>query len=101
MEPEEGKAFLALMRRAVREELAASGPCLCRLESDERKDLGRLVHMSRDVGVENMRNDHQFVAELREGAHHMKFTALTVGVGSVLTALGAGIMLFFKAKVGN
>ncbi len=99
---ERRRAFLESLRQVVREEVRAKGAtCLCGLEDEDRKAVGHLIHMCRDVGIENIRDNHQFVEELRRGADHVKLTALTVAVGSALTAVGAGLFLLFKAKVGN
>ncbi len=96
------RAFLEEMRAVVREELdARPSRCLCGLDEEERKFVGRLAGLCREMGVGNMREDLQFAQELRRGVDHVKLTALTVVVGSILTALGAGLVMLFKTKVGN
>lgn len=96
------RAFLDELRLVVREELAErSGQCRCGLDDEDRKSMGSLIGLCREVGIENLRGDLQFAQELRRGADHVKQTALTVVAGSILTALGAGLFLLFKTKVGN
>jgi len=96
------RAFLEELRLVVREELdQGARQCPCGLDEEERKSVGRIVGLCREVGIETMRGDLLFVQELRRGADHVKLTALTVAVGSAITALGAGLFMLFKTKVGN
>ncbi|MFZ5811104.1 MAG: hypothetical protein ACOY4F_03585 [Thermodesulfobacteriota bacterium] len=88
-----------LLRRAVREELG--GPCACGLDQDRRQELCALAGMVHETGIEAIRENHRFVADMRAGVRHVTLTAISAVVCGVLTVIGAGVFLWLKSVGGK
>jgi hypothetical protein len=96
----EGDARLyGLVRQAVREELG--GPCACGLDQEKCREIGALAAMVHEAGLESIRENHRFVAEMRAGVRHVKMTAVSAVVCGVLTVIGAGIFLWLRSMGGK
>jgi len=96
----EGDARLyGLVRQAVREELG--GKCACGLDQEACREVASLAAMVHEAGMESIRENHRFVAEMRAGVRHVKMTAVSAVVCGVLTVLGAGIFLWLKSMGGK
>jgi hypothetical protein len=88
-----------LVRKAVRRELGSA--CACGLDRESCQEVGALCAMVRETGLESIRENHRFVAEMRAGVRHVKMTAVSAVVCGVLTVIGAGIFLWLKSMGGK
>ncbi|MDQ7830713.1 MAG: hypothetical protein RDU30_03190 [Desulfovibrionaceae bacterium] len=88
-----------LVRKAVRQEMGTT--CACGLDREACREMGALADLVHEAGIESIREDHRFVAEMRAGVRHVKMTAVSAVVCGVLTVLGAGIFLWLKSMGGK
>lgn len=96
-EPE--SRLYGLVRKAVRRELGEA--CACGLDREACREMGALAAMVHEAGIESIRENHRFVAEMRAGVRHVKLTAVSAVVCGLLTVVGTGIFLWLKSMGGK
>lgn len=99
------------VQQAVSEALArlpGHTQCKCGLPERDQAQVGRFFGMVRDLGrgnadlgIEEMRENSRFVCTMRQGVATGRTAAIKLTVVSLLTAVGAGLWLLFRAKSGN
>lgn len=99
------REVLPTIVREIRDAAMAEG-CLCRLGQDQRSEMGHLFGVVKDLGdgdlyrgMERIRDNENFVSEMREGVRTAKTHALRIAVGALVVALLGGAWMIFKAHV--